>query len=79
MLRRSYFALPSPLLFSIISMDESKLERSPMTNRHGIIPRSFPCPTGCHGGAGRANLEFYRVLLNVHTYGITGGGESNAY
>src|SRR5215475_1637969 len=27
-LRRDYFALPSPFLFSIVSMDESKLERS---------------------------------------------------
>ena len=79
MLRRGYFALPSPFLFSTISMDESKLECSPMTNRYGIIPRSLPCPTGCHGGAGRANLEFYQVLLNVHMYGITRGGERNEY
>jgi len=50
-----------------------------MTNRHGIIRSSFPCFTGCHGGAERANLKFYRVLLNVHTYGITGGGERNEY
>src|SRR5215471_13881784 len=50
-----------------------------ITNGHGIIFRSLPYPAGCHDSAGRANLEFYRVLLNVHTYGITGGGESNAY
>jgi hypothetical protein len=50
-----------------------------MTNRYGIIPKSLPCPTGCYGGVGHANLEFYRVLLNVHMYGSTGGGESNAY
>ena len=60
-------------------MDESKLERSRYDEQVQYHSRRPPCLTGCHGGAGRANLKFYRVLLNVHTYGITGGGESNEY
>lgn len=79
MLRRGSCALSAPFLFSIISMDESKLECSSITKRYGITPRGFPCPTGCHGGAEHANLKFYRVLLNVYTYGITGGGERDEY
>src|SRR5215475_1569476 len=32
----------------------------------------------CRGGAGHANLEYCRVLLNVHTHDVT-GEKSSAY